>query len=291
MQKRSSSKKVSIVIVTHNSEAVIAECLKSIPDGVLTYVVDNASNDSTCKIVSQQMPKAKLIASDINLGFGRANNLALANVTKEFCLLLNPDTVLEADSIAKMLGTMERHAEAAIVAPTLYHEDGSIQQSYKTSVFNREKNKAKYTEPSGDLCAQCLSGAVMLLRMKCFKKIGFFDPKIFLFYEDDDLCLKIRDAGYSLVLTPEARVMHLMGRSSPPSLKYIYLKNQHMTWSRLYIEQKYKKRSSARIRAIKEMYIYILKTLYYSLLLNKNKTARSWGRVSGALSFIFGIKI
>jgi N-acetylglucosaminyl-diphospho-decaprenol L-rhamnosyltransferase len=287
MQKRSSSKKVSIVSVTHNSDAVIEKCLASIPDGIRAYVVDNASTDSTREIVKKFAPKVTLMASEKNLGFGRGNNLALERITTEFALLLNPDTVLSEDSISKMLEAAERYPEAAIISPMLYHENGKLQQSYKTTVFEREKHKATYIEPEGDLCAECLSGAVMLLRMSCFKN-GFFDENIFLFYEDDDLCLQARAAGYSLVLTPESKIMHMMGRSSPPTMKYIYIKNWHMMWSRLYLEKKYYSAYNSRILAMKNFYIYAFKTIAYFAAMNKEKTVRSWARANASISFLLG---
>jgi N-acetylglucosaminyl-diphospho-decaprenol L-rhamnosyltransferase len=282
------SKKVSIVIVTHNSEAVIEKCLNSIPSGIRIYIVDNQSTDNTQNIVQNSPKKPLLIASKTNLGFGRANNLALEKITTEFALLLNPDTILQADSIQKLLEAAAKYEDAAIIAPLLYHEDGSLQQSYKTSVFEREKNKAIFTRPDGDLCAECLSGAVMLLRMQAFKKIGFFDPEIFLFYEDDDLCLKARAAGFSLVLAPEAKITHLMGRSSPPTSKYIYLKNWHMMWSRLYMEKKYNSSSQSRILAIESLYFCSGKAITYSILLKFDKAVKYWAKVMAAGAFLVG---
>lgn len=288
MQKHSSSKKLSIIIVTYNSSAVIGQCLASIPTGFKVFVVDNASGDDTIEIVKKTAPKATIIANKENVGFGVANNIALEKAKSEFCLLLNPDTVLQNDSIEKLLQAAEQYKEAAIIAPMLYHADGSLQQSYKTSVFSREKNAAKYIEPEGDLCAECLSGAVMLLRMECFKKTGFFDPDIFLFYEDDDICMKAREAGYSLVLTTSARVTHLMGRSSPINLKSIYFKNMHMMWSRIYLEKKYAGNSSAKIFAAKSLYISAFKMFIYMICINNEKATKYRGKVFGALRFLVG---
>ncbi len=288
MQKGSSSKRVSIVSVTYNSAAVIDKCLASIPKGIKVFVVDNASADETKKVIKENHSKTLLIESKKNVGFGRANNLALEKIKTEFALLLNPDTELQEDSIKKLLATADKYPDAAIIAPTLFHEDGRLQQSYKTSVFQREKCKAVYIKPEGDLCAECLSGAVMLLRMSSFKEIGFFDPNIFLFYEDDDICLKVREAGYSLVITPDSQVKHLMGRSSPATFKNIYLKNWHMMWSRLYLEKKYKSDHLSRMMAIKSLYIYAAKGLLYALRFNLEKAVRSWARSVASIAFLVG---
>jgi N-acetylglucosaminyl-diphospho-decaprenol L-rhamnosyltransferase len=288
MQKHGSSKQVSIVIVTHNSAGVIEKCLGSVPAGIKVYFVDNDSSDGTVDLVNKSSTKAILINSK-NIGFGRANNLALEKVKTEYALLLNPDTILQPDSIEKLLDAADKYPESAIIAPMLYHEDGRLQQSYKTTVFSREKNKTKYIEPEGDLCAECLSGAVMLLRLSCFKKIGFFDPEIFLFYEDDDLCLKARGAGYSLVLTPQAKITHLMGRSSPPSLKYIYLKNRHMMWSRLYLEKKYNGAFCSKLLAVQSLYLSVFKAFVYLLTFNQDKAAKYLSKSSGAFAFLLGM--
>jgi GT2 family glycosyltransferase len=290
MKKAKSSKRVSIVTVLHNSSAVIEKCLQSIPSGITVYVVDNASTDGCAKLAKKIRPDAVIITSTTNLGFGRGNNLAFAKVRTEFAFALNPDTVMQHDTIDNLLAAADRYPEAAIIAPTMFFEDGNIQKTYKKSVFSRELAKGSYIIPEGDLCAECLSGAAMLLRMGLFRKIGFFDPKIFLFYEDDDICLKIRQAGYSLVQTPEASLIHLMGKSSPPSYKYIYLKNWHMMWSRLYLEKKYKGNVAVLNLAMREMILQLGKSIGHLLMLDNEKTIKSGARVLAVMAFMLGIK-
>ncbi len=288
MQKRASGKKVCVIIVTYNSQEVIGDCLRSIPDRLKVYIVDNASEDGTLATVAKIRPDAVIIKNQENIGFGCANNVALKKVTSEFALLLNPDTVLQEDSIKNLLEKAKEYEEAAILAPKLLNSDGSTQHSYKNSVFHRENNKSKHIEADGDLCATCLSGAVMLLRMVCFKKIGFFDPKIFLFYEDDDICLKARNAGHSLVYTPHSVVTHLMGKSSPLRLRNIFLKNKHIMWSRLYLEEKYNSKASARSEAVISLYISGCKALIYSFSFNKKKAVKHLSRAFGAILFLMG---
>lgn len=290
MQKSKASKRVTVITVLHNSAAVIERCLKSIPSGVMVYVVDNASTDDCAELAKQARPDAIIIKSASNLGFGRANNLALAKVRTEFSFVLNPDTVMQPDTIDRLLAAADRHEDSAIIAPTMFFEDGTIQKTYKNSVFMREVYKSDYITPEGDLCAECLSGAAMLLRMSLFRKIGFFDPKIFLFYEDDDICMKVREAGYSLVQTPDASLIHLMGKSSPPSYKYIYIKNWHMMWSRLYLEKKYKGSGAATNLASKEMLLQLGKAIGHLLTLNNEKTIKSGARVLAVMAFMLGVR-
>jgi GT2 family glycosyltransferase len=286
MQKNQDIKRVTVVIVTHNSQQVIGRCLGSIPADFNVLIVDNASGDSTVQAAKDARPDVVIINSARNLGFGRGNNLALAKVQTEFAFALNPDTVMNEDTIANLLRTADKYPDAAIIAPIMFFEDGKIQKTYKKSVFSRESNKSKYIIPEGDLCAEFLSGAAMLLRMQLFIKIGFFDPEIFLFYEDDDICLKVRKAGYSLVQTPSARLVHLMGKSSPPGARYIYIKNWHIMWSRLYLEQKYKGKNAAHILATKEMVLQLGKSICHLLTFDNKKKIKSISRLVAIVAFV-----
>jgi GT2 family glycosyltransferase len=126
--------------------------------------------------------------------------------------------------------------------------------------------------------------------MKCFKEIGFFDPKLFLFYEDDDLCIKAKNAGYGLVLTPEAKVTHFMGASSPSTLKIIYLKNRHLLWSRLYLQEKYTNKQNARMLSIAQLYLHFAKFLLNICTYNLKKSAKSCGKMVGCLCYFIGLK-
>lgn len=290
MENNNAGKQVSVITVTYNSEAVIGKCLNSIPKDVAkVVVVDNASCDDTCTAAQNARADVEVICCEKNLGFGRANNLALREVKTEFALLLNPDTVIKGDAVERLLQAAQRHPDAAIVAPLLYNEDGSLQDSFKESVFIREKQKkVPCVEPEEDVFPGYISGAVMLLRMKCFEELGFFDEQIFLFYEDDDLCLRASAAGYELVVTPKAKVMHLKGQSSPASRKVIYIKNWHMMWSRLYLEKKYHGARLSRVKAVQLFYLYAFKAAGYSAGLNSIKLTKCWAKARAALAFLFG---
>jgi N-acetylglucosaminyl-diphospho-decaprenol L-rhamnosyltransferase len=295
-----SIKEVSIVIVTFNSENVIKQCLDSINPSIKTYIIDNASSDNSCKIIEDTITgdqlkwsgnKLVLIKNKTNIGFGRANNIALDMINTKYALLLNPDTKLEDNSIEMLLAAAEKYLSAAIIAPNLYYENGTLQQSYKADIFKRERLKTKYYPPEGDICADCLSGAVMLLRTKYFENIGYFDPNIFLFYEDDDLCLKVKENGYSMILTPSAKVMHLMGKSSPASTRNIYKKNFHLAYSRLYLEQKYRSKKKATFKSCIDMFLYLIKTTCYTIILKKKKAVAYGGRMMGSLFYLIEIKL
>ena len=304
MQKKNASKHVTIITVLHNSSEVIEKCLSSIPEGIEVYVVDNASTDNSIEIVKNTRPSAKIIQNKKNIGFGRANNIALTKVITEFAFILNPDTVMRKDTIDNLYNTAKLYKDAAIIAPTIFYEDGRLQKTFKNSVFKRENSKNKEilrkypskiqakgnTEIKGDLCAECISGAAMLLRVSMFKKIGFFDNNIFLFYEDDDICLKAKNEGYSLIVTTNSELTHLMGKSSPPTFKYIFRKNWHIMWSRLYLEKKYNGSEAAAKLANQQASIQFFKIIGHLLTLNKNKITKSIARMIAVIAFLMGFK-
>ncbi len=271
---------VTVVIVTYESADIVGECLASIPLEVPVVVVDNASRDATVQRAGEVRPQATIIASPENLGFGRACNRGMATVTTPYALLLNPDCRLQPDTIAALLEAASRYPEAMIVAPSLWFADSSFQPSFRNHLFTSQGRGLKQQEPEGECCAEFISGAAMLLNRAHVTAIGGFDERIFLFYEDDDLCLRARQAGYELIVTPRAKVTHLRGGSSHAS-RVNSIKEQHMAWSRLYLEQKYRGVLSARRLCIAEMARSVAKMLGYTLGGNLRKAVKYRYRLQG----------
>lgn len=307
---------VTAILVAYNSAGVIAGALKALldqPEIAEIMVVDNCSVDDTCELIRRDFPRVRVIENPRNEGFGRANNVALNRVGTAYALLVNPDAVMQPGSVAALLAAAQREPDAAILAPALYDETGELHVSYKKNVFEREAKLppplrgrvgvgglSQHDHPGripplptlprkgGGLGSSpgFLSGAVWLLNMKPMKKIGFFDPNIFLYYEDDDLCLRVRQAGCTLVYVPEAKATHLMGRSSgAPKPEGEFFKQGHMAWSRLYIEKKYRGEKAARRLALRQNIKYSFKAAYYLLRLDRMKLARYRGRLAGIFEF------
>lgn len=280
---------ITAIIVAFNSGGIISQALESLkhaPEIAQVIVVDNASSDDTAAIVARDFPEALLIKNTKNDGYGRANNIALERVTTEYALLVNPDAVMKDGAIAALLNAAKTYPDAAILAPRLCDENGHWHHSYKRSVFEREASHDEYVAPESDLCADFLSGAVWLLCMKHMQEVGYFDPELFLYYEDDDLCLRVREQRLGLVLVHDAVAVHLMGASSgKPNAKSEYFKQKHTSWSRLYIEEKYRGPVAARKLALKHRLYYAGKALLYMVSGNSYKLSRYRGRLKGITEF------
>ncbi len=280
---------VTAILVAYNSEAVIGRSLEPLANSPLVTaitVVDNCSVDDTCDMVRRDFPSSTVIENPRNEGFGRANNTALGKVKTPYALLINPDAILETAALEKLLAAAMRYPDAAIIAPTLYDEDGKEHRSYKRDVFARENSRDIYTPPEDDLCAEFLSGAVWLVNMKHWRTVGFFDPHIFLYYEDDDMCIRLRKAGYGLVLVPEAKAIHLMGASSGKvNLEVDFFRQKHLIYSRLYLEEKHKGAAAAKKLGRKLNFEYACKISWYRLRFDRKKINRYRGRLRAIFEF------
>lgn len=284
--------RVAVVIVTHHSAAVIGPCLDSIGDVGQLIIVDNASDDETRDIAARIAPTADVIHNPIGVGYGNGANQGLARVDCEFALLVNPDSVLRDDTIDQLVAAADRYSHGVMFGPSLVTPTGEVELSHDVSLFDRHQFPKRHgeTPPVGDCCAAYLSGAVILLRMAILREIGFFDPNLFLYYDDDDMCMRIGGVGYGLILVPSAVAEHRGGGSVRPSPGYYWEKFWHLAWSRLYLEEKYHGAWSMRRMAMANAVQYAVKAVAHTLTLNYRKAWRDAARSCGSAAYLAGFK-
>jgi len=226
---------LSIVIVNYNSSPFLKRCLTSLYQSNLStpfevLVVDNNSPDDSVAMVRREFPQVILIENRENIGFARANNLALQRCRGESILFLNPDTVLLPGSIDTLVEVMQREKGVGILGCRLLNEDGTLQLSWGrmvnlTNEFWQRLTSRRY-EKGSRLIKHYLesksrqphhphwvTGACMLARQEALKGVGNFDQNFFMFLEDVDLCHRIRKGGWKVLYTPSAEVIHLRGKS------------------------------------------------------------------------------
>lgn len=236
------SASLSVVIVNFNAGEHLERCLESLEEHLRdvswdAVVIDNQSTDGSDRLVGRFAPRVSLARQPVNLGFGRAINLGVASTAGDPVLFLNPDSRLQRGAIEGMRAELEAHAECAIVGPGVLNDDGSPQGSARgdpdmlTGLFGRStwltrwfpgvaiarRNVLTPQEPNageGSVEVDWVSGACMLVRRGAFDQVGGFDPRYFLYWEDADLCRRLRAAGYRTRYCPRAHVAHTMGRSS-----------------------------------------------------------------------------
>lgn len=275
---------VTIVVVTYNSAhclPMLSPLLSVCPNVVIS---DNGSDDDTAAKAQMLWPDVTVLAHGRNLGFGAANNRALAQVRTPFALLLNPDCEMTPQDLLALLSSAEIFTDAALLAPQLMASEDRPEINYRwPSAYWTSRGPAA----EGPLCVGFVCGAVMLLRMERMALTGFFDERFFLYYEDDDLCLRLFQAKQSLVLCPDVRVLHrsrgsVRGRSPWRSE---YLRGFHHAQSKLIFLNKHESLQAAQRLRRRLIWTTTLALPLRVILFSPKLVARMWGRWWGLLKW------
>lgn len=222
---------ISVIVVTYNSSTFIERCLLSIFEMLKKVeheiiVVDNASRDNTGEIVQERFPQVVFIQNLMNLGFSKANNLALRRAKGDFVLFINPDTVWNKGDIQKAIQFLREHPRIGVLGARLVLSDGSWQKSYGNfPTLGRELKEALFlprlfprSEWSRGLfihedrmerrAVDWVSGTFFLCKRDVMINIGGFDERFFMYYEDIDLSKRIRGTGKEIYYYPEIEIIH-----------------------------------------------------------------------------------
>lgn len=247
---------LSVAVVSYNTRELLRACLMSLlarqnegEANLEIIVADNGSADGSLEMIRAEFPTVRLIETGGNLGFGRANNLALRNARGRFFCLLNSDAEVLPDALAQTLTYMDAHPDVGLVGGQLLWPDGRPQTSWGpdptlTGVFEEQTfwgAVATYlgrlrSSPSSfaDSCLPLgtagtasegpgeisfrdvdqITGAYMVIRREAWRQIGGFDPAYFMYNEDVDLNVRLRRAGWRVVFLPDVHITHHLGASS-----------------------------------------------------------------------------
>ncbi len=241
--------KLSVVIVNYNVEYFLEQCIHSVLAAskgldVEVFMVDNDSVDGSVQMVKERFPSVKVIDNKENLGFSKANNQAMRLAKGEYILLLNPDTVIEEDTLRKCLDFMDAHPEAGGLGVKMVDGKGIILPESKRGLPTPETAFYKITGlnkifPSSKRInryylghlpmdetheIEILSGAFMFMRKTVLDKVGLLDEAFFMYGEDIDLSYRIILGGYKNYYLPETSIIHYKGESTKKgSLNYVFV--------------------------------------------------------------------
>lgn len=275
---------VTIVIVTFNSAHCLPELGRLLAGCPHITVVDNGSDDGCVQAVGQHLPNAHVIALHNNLGFGAANNRALAQLQTPFALLLNPDCEITLQAIAQLLNTAHQWPQAAMVAPQLLQASGAPEVNYRWPHLLWHSRGPAVTD--GPACVGFVCGAAMLLRMSAFGG-QFFDERFFLYYEDDDLCTHLFNQRKAMVIDPAATATHRSRGSvrGKHPLRSEYIRGYHHAQSKLIYARKYQSTFAARQQQHKLLWQTALALFVRVLVPSPRHVARMIGRMAGLVKF------
>jgi hypothetical protein len=230
---------VSIVIVNFNAGSRLGDCVASIvqtghPTQII--VVDNASEDDSIhrlEIDYCGLAHLRIVRNGANLGFAKGCNIGTGLATCPYILYLNPDCVIDGDTLPALVGALRSHPDAGMAGGMLINPDGTEQAGGRRTVptpwralvrlsgLYRLKNRHPQifndflqhdeTVPGGDMEVEATSGACMMVPRKVIRDVGGFDEGYFLHVEDLDLCMRVREKGWKIIFVPGAKVLHLKG--------------------------------------------------------------------------------
>lgn len=221
---------LSIIIVNFNARQLLKDCLNSIfsqKGGEFeVWVVDNASSDGSVEMVEKDFPQVKLIKNRENLGFARANNLAFKKAQGRFLFLLNPDTIIKDQTLAKVVNFMRENPQVGVCGVKIFNPDGSFQPSVGKfynlfnaflMLFGGEKLGFLRSSPVQIKEVDWASGAALMVRKEVLDKAGFFDENFFMYMEEVEWCFRIKKAGFKIIFYPETEITHYVRRSGTKS--------------------------------------------------------------------------
>jgi len=227
-----------VVIVNWNARDILYDCLKSVYEETKgidfeTVVVDNASKDGSAQMVKANFAQVTLLENRENRGFAAANNQGIEIAKGRYILLLNSDTIILDGAITRTVVFADNHQEAAVVGCRVLNPDRTLQQTcfmfpsvgnmilastYLYKIFPRSKffgrERMTWWDRSDMREVQVVSGCFMLIRCEAVHQVGLMDERFFMYAEETDWCYRFKQAGWKMLFTPEAEIIHLGGQST-----------------------------------------------------------------------------
>jgi GT2 family glycosyltransferase len=227
---------VTIVIANWNGELVLRDCLNSVYDKTQQVsfeiiVVDDCSTDNSIDLIRREFPDVRIIINKENLGYAKTNNQALSFVRGRYLLLLNNDTMFENNALSEFVKYMDTHLNIGICGGTLVNPDKSIQHSYGdfpslfmevSALFSLPKFFPKWrhlslgiipTDFSKPIEVDMVVGANLFIRSDIAKALNLYDEAFKAYFEDSDLCYRVRQTGFKVVYLPFSYILHIQGHS------------------------------------------------------------------------------
>ncbi len=224
-------KDVAVVIVNWNTAGLLRDCLTRLDTPrnaawLHVIVIDNASTDDSLAMLQTEFPLVTAIANEANLGFGRANNIGIAKADARYIVFMNSDTLASPATLRHLMHYMDAHHQVGIVSPLLRTKDGRpqphafgddptigylLRRGASVILFKRHLHDWNV---KSEIVVDWVSGACLMIRREALQAIGGFDDHIFMYFEDNDLCLRARNAGWLVVYDGTSEITHLGGSSA-----------------------------------------------------------------------------
>ena len=262
-------KNITFVIVSFRSGHIIEKCIKSINSKIKIIVVENSNNIQVKDYLENNFSNVQVIIAKKNLGYGKGNNLGISKVDTQYAFILNPDAILEENSLEKFYkAQFFLKDDFTILAPNLFNNYGYFLNSNKN--INKEILEVDYVK-----------GFAMLINLKKIHPKDLFDENFFLFLEEIDLCKRIKQNGGKIFVIQNSKIHHLGKQASENILNIELCRNWHWMWSLFYYNYKHFGVITAYRVAIIRFFSSIFKLFFSFVFFNKKKILIHYYRING----------
>ena len=266
---------ITFIIVTYQSEHIIKNCLDSLPKDSKKIIIENSNNINLKRDLESKYDNIEVILSQ-NIGMGAGNNIGLKLCKTSCAFVLNPDTKFRKDTIINFLETLNDVPNFALASPL--NDDPKI-PNYKKIITKINDNT---------LSVDSIDGFSMLFNLKKFKDQNFFDENFFLYLENNDLCLRVKQKNENIYVVTNSLINHKGSISINQKLEY--LRNWHWMWSKFYFNKKH----YGFFVAIKNIFLNfvsaLIKYFFYLIIFKKKKRKIYEMRIKGIINATIGKK-
>ncbi len=270
---------LTVIIVTIKSQKVIDTCLKSIDPDIKKIIVENSSDEAFKKDILKKYKNVECYLTGENLGMGKGNNFGINKSKTQYVMVLNPDTILQNNTLDEIF-KISINLDFAILSPISENKD-----------YPNFKMKESNFEQDGLFEVERVDGYAMILDKSKFDN-NYFDENIFMYLENDDLCLRMKKKGEKIYIYDKSTISHFGGKAVDPKYEneIEYSRNWHWSWSKFYFRKKHYGFTLAFFLSIPAIIKSYFKCCFFFLILNRAKSKLYFQRTSGLISSILNKK-
>ena len=264
---------LTVVITSFHSRDKIFSCIESVGKSIKIIVIENSNDETLKEEIYTRYQNVECVLSKENLGYGAGNNLGLSMVKTNYALIVNPDVILNNDAVNKFFLSIKNLKDFGIIAP--------ISENEKYNNFSI-KNDKEIKEVDN------VKGFAMFLNMKNLKLINFFDDNFFLYFEEIDLCRRLKENNSKIFIDPKIKVSHSGGSSHNSKIeKPMELsRNWHWMWSTFYFHKKHYGYLSAIIKILPKFSSSLIKFIIFLITFQKYKSEIYKHRLLGIINSV-----
>jgi len=272
-----SRQNLTLVIVTFKSQHIIDQCIQTIDSNIKIIVVENSKDKNFKNYLEKKYNNVSCVLSNDNIGMGAGNNIGIKYAKSDFVLILNPDVLLFKDTIDNLINEAKQLRNFAIIS--------SISDNKEFPNFSIKKKR--HIDYKKNFEVDSVDGYCMLINKKriksMFKDDIFFDEKIFMYLENDDLCKRVKENNEKIFIVPTSKIKHLGARgvSNIFHREVELSRNWHWSWSKFYFSKKHKGYLYALVEGLPKLVSSTIKFFFYYIIFKKFKSKIYYNRTLG----------